>query len=61
MKIRIVIMLFGVYIPILIWLLIESYTAPTMDEHGRIIDKGKSLKDIFKRKKTNNEESISKD
>ena len=52
MKIKILLMLFGVYIPFLIWLLIESYTAPHIDEQtGAIINKGKSIKDIFKAKK----------
>ena len=33
-----------------IWLEYEIYTAPMMDENGNIIKKGKSLKDLFKRK-----------
>jgi len=33
-----------------IWLAYEIYTAPMMDENGNIIKKGKSLKDLFKRK-----------
>jgi hypothetical protein len=33
-----------------IWLGYEMYTAPMMDENGRIIKKGKRLKDLFKKK-----------
>lgn len=32
----------------LIWLVYEMYTAPTMDDNGNIIKKGKELKDLFK-------------
>lgn len=35
----------------LIWLAVEYYTAPTLDQTGKVIKEGKKLKDILKRKK----------
>jgi len=29
----------------------EAYTAPTMDDSGRVIKEGKKLSDLFKKKK----------
>lgn len=35
----------------LIWIAVEYYTAPTLDQTGKVIKEGKKLKDILKRKK----------
>lgn len=35
----------------LIWIAVEYYTAPTLDQTGKVIKEGKKLKDIFKDKK----------
>jgi hypothetical protein len=35
----------------LIWIAVEFYTAPTLDQRGKVIKEGKKLKDILKRKK----------
>lgn len=34
----------------MIWIAFEMYRAPEMDDNGKIIKPGKSLKDIFKKK-----------
>ncbi len=34
----------------IIWLAYEMYTAPTMDDNGKIIKPGNQLKDLFKKK-----------
>lgn len=34
-----------------IWIAVEYYTAPTLDQRGKVIKEGKKLKDIFKIKK----------
>ena len=34
-----------------LWMALEIYCAPMMDENGRIIKEGKKLKDLFKKKK----------
>ena len=34
-----------------IWIAIEMYRAPGMDDYGNITKEGKKLKDLFKRKK----------
>lgn len=34
-----------------IWIAVEYYTAPTLDQRGKVIKEGKKLKDILKRKK----------
>ncbi len=44
----------GLIIPIVITFILlayEAYTAPTMDDNGRIIKEGKKLSDLFKKKK----------
>lgn len=44
----------GVFIGIgvsLIWVVIEGYTAPTLDQTGKVIKEGKKLSNLFKRKK----------
>jgi hypothetical protein len=44
----------GLIIPMVITftlLACEAYTAPTMDDNGRVIKEGKKLSDLFKRKK----------
>ena len=41
--------IFGI-VTTFIWMACEAYTAPMIDENGNIIKKGKSLKDLFKRK-----------
>lgn len=33
-----------------IWLSYEMYRAPEMDDSGKIVKKGKTLKDLFKKK-----------
>ncbi len=33
-----------------VWLAYEMYRAPEMDDNGRIVKPGKTLKDLFKRK-----------
>ncbi len=33
-----------------IWLAYEMYRAPEMDDNGKIVKPGKTLKDLFKRK-----------
>jgi hypothetical protein len=35
----------------LIWIAVEFYTAPTLDQRGKVIKEGKKLKDILKSKK----------
>lgn len=35
----------------LIWIVVEFYTAPTLDQSGKVIKEGNKLKDILKRKK----------
>jgi hypothetical protein len=34
----------------ILWISYEMYTAPMMDDDGRITKPGKTLKDLFKRK-----------
>lgn len=34
----------------IVWIGIEMYRAPEMDDSGRIVKHGKKLKDIFKKK-----------
>lgn len=34
----------------IIWIGIEMYRAPEMDDNGKIIKPGKSLRDLFKKK-----------
>lgn len=34
----------------MVWIAYEIYTAPEMDDNGRITKPGKSLKDLFKKK-----------
>lgn len=34
----------------IVWIGIEMYRAPEMDDNGRIVKDGKKLKDIFKKK-----------
>ena len=34
----------------LIWMAYEIYTAPMMDENGKILKEGKKLSDLFKKK-----------
>jgi hypothetical protein len=44
----------GLIIPIvvtIIWAAYEIYTAPTVDDDGRIIQNSKKLSDLFKKKK----------
>jgi hypothetical protein len=44
----------GLIIPIIltfILLVYEAYTAPTMDDNGHVIQEGKKLSDLFKKKK----------
>jgi len=44
----------GLIIPIVLTFVLiayEMYTAPTMDDNGRIIKEGKKLSDLFKKKK----------
>jgi hypothetical protein len=44
----------GLIIPIVFTfalLVYEAYTAPTMDDQGRIVKEGKKLSDLFKKKK----------
>ena len=44
----------GLIIPILFTTALiayEMYTAPTMDNNGRVIKEGKKLSDLFKKKK----------
>ena len=33
-----------------IWIMYEVYTAPMMDENGKILKEGKNLSDLFKKK-----------
>ena len=33
-----------------LWIAYEMYTAPMMDDNGRIIKEGKKLSDLFKKK-----------
>jgi hypothetical protein len=35
----------------LVWVSIEWYTAPTLDQQGRTVKPGRKLEDIFKKKK----------
>ena len=36
-----------------VWIAYEMYTAPMMDDNGRIIKKGKKLSDLFKKNSKN--------
>jgi hypothetical protein len=33
-----------------LWLAYEIYSAPTIDDNGKIVKKSKTLKDLFKKK-----------
>lgn len=33
----------------IIWIAYEMYTAPTMDDNGRIIKKGKKISDLWRK------------
>jgi|LauGreDrversion4_2_1035121.scaffolds.fasta_scaffold846825_1 hypothetical protein len=39
------------WVAFLIWIAIEYYTAPTVNQQGKTVIPGRKLKDLFKKKK----------